>query len=232
MVVHGQRDLAVATMSLERLFDVTELNVVVPNTRVEYPPHGPVDDWLAQLKEPSVERKQAFYGEPTTKLCSRANMDIDEQLQFILTLSIPHLVDETPDLASPPPDLLSFLAHLQVSLEASYISPVPLPTPDLPHSARLSAPPRKASLLKAQSLNAHPSIYPPNTPNPTPSTAEPDRRYIRSEGTLLLASIWGQDKSPNSVEAFTMLWSEATTSWVAVYRLVVSVCMCLKYLMI
>lgn len=125
----------------------------------------------------------------------------------------------------PPTDVVTFLAHLQVSLEATYISATPT-VPDNPHSARLSAPPRTSSAgrLKSRLNNAHPSIFPPHTPNPTPSTADNDRRYVRSEGTLLLASIWGQDASENSQEAFSLILSEADRVWVAVYRLAVNVC--------
>lgn len=50
-------------MSFERLFASSLLNVVVPDTSVEYPPTGEPDEWLERLKSSSVERKQAFFGE-------------------------------------------------------------------------------------------------------------------------------------------------------------------------
>lgn len=77
---------------------------------------------------------------------------------------------------------------------------------------------------KASGHAHHPSIFPPSTPNPTPYSADQDRRYAKSEGTLLLASIWGQDTSDDSREAFSLLWSEAGRVWVAVYRLALTVC--------
>ena len=164
---------------------------------------------------------------------SLANGILDEQLQFMLTVCIEHPsadVSEEPD--KPPFDLLEFLAHLQVSLEATYISPIHTVTPDVGHTSRLPATPRTSSFgrLHVQSdaltprADLHPSIFPPYTPNPTPSTAGEDRRYIRSEGTLLLASIWGQNASEDSPEAFTLLWSRKHKIWVAVYRLGLTVC--------
>lgn len=51
-------------MSFEQLFASSVLNVVVPDTSVEYPPEGPADEWLKRLAASSVERKQAFFGAP------------------------------------------------------------------------------------------------------------------------------------------------------------------------
>jgi len=127
------------------------------------------------------------------------------------------------DIDHPPADLLAFLAHLQVSLEATYISSVPVTIPDTPRSNRISAPVQTTSFAQF-SESLHPHMVPPSTPNPTPFTAEYDRRYIRSEGTLLLTSIWGQDASEDSSEAFSLLWSQKESAWVAVYRLCVTVC--------
>lgn len=141
---------------------------------------------------------------------------------------INHPTSGTPaDTDHPPPDLLAFLAHLQVSLEATYISSLPAPVPDVPHSSRLSAPPRTTSLAMkhASRLNPHhPSILPPSTPNPTPAAADHDRRYVTSEGTLLLASIWGQNMSEDSRESFALLWSDEEQVWVATYQLAFTVC--------
>jgi hypothetical protein len=122
---------------------------------------------------------------------------------------------------SPSKELTSFLQHLQVSIEATYISPV-ASISETPTAARLSAPPRKDSMGKLNQRNTlavHPSIFPPNTPHPTPVTDDNDRQYVRSEGTLLYAGIWGQD----SHEAFTLFYSEAERKWIAVYQLNLSV---------
>lgn len=151
----------------------------------------------------------------------------DEQLQSLLTFRIEHPTSSSPpDPDHPPQALLTFLAHIQISLEATYISPVPAPSPEPRRTSRLSAPPRTASLAKPSSRLQphHPSIFPPNTPNPTPLSADHDRRYVTSEGTLLLASIWGQDVSEDSREAFSLLWSDEECVWVAVYRLSLTVC--------
>ncbi|KAG5644479.1 hypothetical protein DXG03_008306 [Asterophora parasitica] len=183
-------------MSFEQLFASSVLNVVVPDTSIEYPPQEPADLWLERLRGSSVERNQAFF---------------DEQLQALLTVRIDHPSSVPPEPKNPPQALLTFLAHTQVSLEATYISSVPAPNPDL-RTSRLSAPPRTAPLSKTHArlqVHAHhPSILPPSTPNPTPSSADHDRRYVTSEGTLLLASIWGQDTSEDSKEGFALLWSE------------------------
>lgn len=50
-------------MSFEHLFATSSLNVVVPDTSVEYPPTTDADDWLKRLQSSHVERKQAFFGE-------------------------------------------------------------------------------------------------------------------------------------------------------------------------
>ncbi|KAJ6490309.1 TRAPP trafficking subunit Trs65-domain-containing protein [Mycena vitilis] len=199
--------------ALEQLFNSAELDVVVPDTSLEYPPATVADDWLSRLKSENLERTQAFF---------------DEQLQALLTVRI----DQPPtsnsrDATHPPKDLLLFLSHLQISLEATYISSVPVgpSSPETPrlNTARLSAPPRTASLAKLNARSGHPPIFPPNTPNPTPSSAETDKRYLKSEGTLLLASIWGQNTSEDSQEGFTLLWSEEEEVWVAVYKLALTV---------
>lgn len=197
-------------MSFEQLFASSALNIVVPDTSVELPPQTTSDDWLTRLQSSSVERKQIFF---------------DEQLQSMLTFRVEHPTPSSPaDADHPPQPLIAFLAHIQVSLEATYISPDPTPTQDSVRIARLSAPPRTS--LPQSNLQLpphHPSVFPPTTPHPTPSSAEHDRRYVASEGTLLLAQIWGQDSSEDSLEAFSLLWSDKEQLWVAVYRLSLTV---------
>ncbi|KAJ6628896.1 TRAPP trafficking subunit Trs65-domain-containing protein [Mycena sp. CBHHK59/15] len=197
--------------TLGQLFASATLDVVVPDTSLEYPPATSTDDWLSRLNIGTLERTQAFF---------------DEQLQALLVVRVDHPpAASSIDPAHPPKELLSFLSHLQISLEATYISSVPagLGSPETPRTARLSAPPRTASLAKLSTRSAHPPIFPPNTPNPTPSSAETDKRYLKAEGTLLLASIWGQNSSADSQEAFSLLWSTEEEVWVAVYRLSLTV---------
>jgi len=214
----------------ERLFGSSVLNIVVPDTVLEYPPQTSTDDWLARLESGKYERKQAFFGESNhhhNGVLGSPHNCLDEQLQALLTIRIDHPNPGSPaEPNHPPQDLLGFLAHIQISLEATYISSSPAAAPETSRSALLPAPPRTGSFgkLKPRPNSYHPSIFPPPTPNPTPSSAEHDRRYIQSEGTLLLASIWGQNTSKDSQEAFSLLWSEAEQVWVAVYRLVLTVC--------
>ncbi|CAK5275359.1 unnamed protein product [Mycena citricolor] len=191
--------------ALQQLFASSELEVVVPDTSLEYPPPVAADGWLARLRSGKAERSQAYF---------------DEQLQPLLILRIDQPPSSTSkDPANPPKELVTFISHLQISLEATYISSVPVHSPqeDPLRTARLAAPPRTASLGPKRAN--HPSIFPPSTPNPTPLSAESDKRYLQSEGTLLLAGIWGQNTAENSKEAFSLLWSDEEDNWVAVYRL-------------
>jgi hypothetical protein len=165
-------------------------------------------------------------GEHPQNFRATADSYSDEQLQSILTFHVEHPAPSSPaDSDHPPQALLAFLAHIQISLEASYISAEPTPTQESVRTARLSAPPRTSLPLNSSRLQPnHPSIFPPTTPHPTPSSAEHDRRYVASEGTLLLAHIWGQDSSEDSSEGFSLLWSDKEQRWVAVYRLSLTVC--------
>lgn len=157
-----------------------------------------------------------------------SHITLDEQLHSLLLVKIDHPTPYEPaDPEHPPEDLLSLLAHVQVSLEATYISPAPIPPPDNRGAMRLSAPPRHPHSARPKShLDVHPSIYPPNTPNPTPSSGDNDRRYANAEGTLLLASIWGQNTLSDIHEKFTLLWSQEEQVWVAVYQLGLTVGKC------
>ncbi|KAF9262890.1 hypothetical protein L218DRAFT_980323 [Marasmius fiardii PR-910] len=236
------------TSRFEQLFGATVLDVVVPNTSLEFPPSQlSSDEWLDTLRSgTSNDRREAFF---------------DEHIQAVLTARIPHPEPENLTV-EPPAILLSFISHLQVSLEASYISP----TPDIPEvtstaTPRTDAPPRSVSLkgkkpmslnlspnssAKSPSQSYHPSILPPSTPIPTPASADTDRRYAQSEGIMLCTRIWGaegpstlgdedeEDSKKQEVarttkveakpqEAFHLLWSEKEKVWVAVYRVVFTV---------
>ncbi|KAF8635606.1 hypothetical protein AX15_000246 [Amanita polypyramis BW_CC] len=186
-------------MSFDQTFTSATLDVAVPDTSLDIPSQETIDDWLARVRTGSVDRKQAFF---------------DEQLRAFLIVRIKQ---PAPEDDAPPQPLLSLLAHLQVSFEATYISPVP-DTPQDPRITNLSTPPKSSSLSKGNPrLSLHPSIFPPNTPNPTPSTSEYDRKYLTSEGTLLLASIWGQTSSKDAKEGFTLVWSPEEQVWAAIY---------------
>ena len=69
LVAHLIARAGLLTM-LEELFNSSVLDVVVPDTSVEYPPNADADDWLMRLKSPTTERKQAFFGvTPFVYLC-------------------------------------------------------------------------------------------------------------------------------------------------------------------
>ncbi|KAH0828021.1 TRAPP trafficking subunit Trs65-domain-containing protein [Lanmaoa asiatica] len=155
------------------------------------------------FKQPHAERKQAFF---------------DEQLNLLLVMHIEHPSLNNPhDRHSPPRSLVDLLSHIQVSLEATYISKTP--NQGVLDTATLVRP-RTSSMPKGRPLSLHPSIFPPNTPNPIPSTTEGDRKYVQSEGTLLFSSIWGTKKATEeSKEKFALLFSESQRTWIAVYEL-------------
>ena len=152
----------------------------------------------------------------------------DEQLQSILVLRIRD-PDGNEEPEKPPASLIDLLAHIQVSFEASYISPVAA-APETPRTSRLLGTPRTGALPRPSGrLNPHPSILPPSTPNPTPATGDHDRKYIASEGTVLVAQIWGANTAEDSLESFALLWSDEEESWIAVYRMALTVCTCLVH---
>ena len=150
------------------------------------------------------------------------NKFADEQLQSFLVLSIKHPALESPDnFEYPPQVLLEILAHVQVSLEATYISTVA----EAPRTSRLLGTPRNGSMTRPSGrTNPHPSILPPSTPNPVPLTADQDRKYMASEGTLLVANIWGSSTAEDSSEGFALLWSEEQQAWLAIYCMAITVC--------
>ncbi|KAF6746016.1 TRAPP trafficking subunit Trs65-domain-containing protein [Ephemerocybe angulata] len=193
-------------MSLEQLFLVFRAKPHRPRHVPRIPPSKPLrTNGSVESRIGKIERKQAFF---------------DEQLQSLLLLRIQHPTPDIPaDPKSPPVLLLEFLNYLQVSLEASYISPMPVQASHEPTwTSRLSAPPRAMSARPSAGLSAHqpPSIFPPATPNPIDSTQG-------SEGAFLAAIIWGAGSAEQSKEAFSLLWSEKEKVWVAVYRLALTV---------
>ncbi|KAG1870266.1 TRAPP trafficking subunit Trs65-domain-containing protein [Suillus subalutaceus] len=193
--------------SFEDLFGSCTLEVIAPDTSIKFPEPGAADDWLVALKSSGIERRQAFF---------------DEQLHLFLIAQIPcPSADVDPN--DPPTFVLDFLAHVQVSLEATYISQTPTTLPETPQTARVLTPPRTSSIAKPRTTSLRPSLFPPHTPNPTPSSTEKDRKYAQSEGTLLLASIWGHRPADLSKEKFSLSYSEAKRAWLAVYELSLTV---------
>ncbi|KAJ3815926.1 TRAPP trafficking subunit Trs65-domain-containing protein [Lentinula aff. lateritia] len=222
----------------EDLFTSLELDVIVPESSITYPPSPNADEWLDQLH--IIDRKEAFF---------------DEHLQTLFTLRVPQSESlQNLDIDPPEPsrNLLDFLAHVQILLEASYISPIapnddtseytvsasPLPSSRLNPNIPSSPPPRTSSIKKPTHLNLsgllspnsgfgsashHPSILPPSTPNPMPASAAVDQRYLQAEGVVLTSRIWGQDGTEQEREGFSLLWSKRDRAWIAVYRTVLDI---------
>ena len=155
---------------------------------------------------------------------SLSNCHPDEQMSYFLILQVDEPGAADTDSSNPPSTLLQFLAHLQISMEAMFISSIPIVVTEASpaSSVFLSAPPRTAaSRLNPRSAASrhHPSIFPPATPNPMPAVAQNDRQYLNADGTILFSGIWGQDAS----EAFTLFWSEESKAWIAVFKLALAV---------
>ncbi|KAI6157886.1 TRAPP trafficking subunit Trs65-domain-containing protein [Pisolithus tinctorius] len=197
--------------SFETLFGACLLEVVVPNTSIDFPKRQDlVDDWLTALQERQADRKHAFF---------------DEQLRLFLIIKINLPPNPPHESRGLPPLLIHFLRHIQVSLDATYISRKSAETPVTPRADQVTGPPRSSSvgLSNPRPTSLHPSIFPPTTPNPIPSTAEADKKYVQSEGALLLSSIWGQGPVEHSGEKFAVFFSHSRREWVAVYQLFLNV---------
>ena len=159
---------------------------------------------------------------------------LDERLDFFLTIRFKQYGSPgslSPSAFAPPVQLLSFLNHLQVSLEASYIPPTPT---EEPSDARLPAPPTRTSSSlqtpKAKGLGIPLPIFPPQTPSPKPSTSETDKKYVYSEGVPLKSFIWGEDASEEA-DGFRFLRSSSLKYWVAIYKLTLPVGKCVLCVM-
>ncbi|KAH9932553.1 uncharacterized protein B0H18DRAFT_1115799 [Fomitopsis serialis] len=186
--------------SFEDLFNSSVLQVFAPGSALEFPDGvsgEKTKDWLSSLMQ--------TYGQE------------DEIINFVLIIRFPHSQEEsetTPEVVKPPISLLSFLAHLQISYEASTYLPSPLS-----RQLHLDKP---VALLAA----AHPNIFPPATPNPVPSAAKSDQQYVQSQGTQLTTGVWGDHHmgpTREMSEAFALLWAADEQEWVAVYRMSVLV---------
>ncbi|KAF9650873.1 hypothetical protein BDM02DRAFT_3092274 [Thelephora ganbajun] len=196
-------------ISFQDAFTSSTLDVVLADTSIPFPYDHDTqgDDWLAALKSTDAERSVAFF---------------DESLDYYLAVHLAgfNTGTATPSFADerrvPPPHLLAFLSHVQVSYDATYISSTPII--EEPQTGVTVSPPSRATSLLGPSRRPR-SIFPPTTPHPIPSAGEADRKYVKSEGTPLTAGIWGD----NPDEAFQLLWSRKEKAWVAIFKLVVNV---------
>lgn len=147
---------------------------------------------------------------------------LDERLEFLLTIRLKGNPPSSPAPSKPKPSglLLSFLSHLQVTIDVSYISP---DVSDVAFRGR-PIPIRTTSINRdSPGLQVPSQLLPPQTPSPMPRSDESDEIYVNSEGTLLRSFIWG-DESSNSEDTFRLLWLEKQKDWLAVYKLNTSVC--------
>jgi hypothetical protein len=206
----------------EQVFNTIQISLLVPEESVQLPADAATssESWLSSLSN-LTDRKLAFF---------------DERLLAYFLVRIPF--DEPDERGLAPTSLLTFLTHLQISLDASYISPIPQEAPPAPapSAGRLLGPPpagraRPRGSPTGSTLKPRPPpLVPPHTPNPTPQMAESDARYAAAEGVQLLAYIWGE---PNSADAerkeeFALGWAKSDKEWNAIYRLEVPVGMHLR----
>lgn len=148
----------------------------------------------------------------------RSTSTKDEHVSSLLILRIP-CEKLGPILSSsdiPGPVLLTLLSHLQITLEASYISPTPNNA-----ASNLILPVNR-------SKRAMSPLMPPQTPHPVPQTSTPDAQYARSDpGVVMQSYLWGEGKSRKSENPddtlFNLFPIKAERAWVAVYKLDVSV---------
>ena len=202
----------------EQVFNTAQISLLVPEESVQLPVDATSssESWLSSLSS-LTDRKLAFF---------------DERLLAYFLVRIPF--DGPDENGLTPIELLTFLTHLQISLDASYISPIPqeTPPPPAPSTGRLLGPPpagrakpRGSSPTGSTVKPRPPPLVPPHTPNPTPQMAESDAKYAAAEGVQLLAYIWGDPSSADTErkEEFALGWSESCKEWNAMYRLEVPV---------
>jgi hypothetical protein len=76
----------------EELFNLVILEVIVPDTSVQFPDQSVVDKWFSIMNGNKVDRKQAFFGLSlalTLAGASTNSIPLDEQLQSLLLIHIP-----------------------------------------------------------------------------------------------------------------------------------------------
>lgn len=54
--------IAMSMPSFEDFFGSCTLEVIAPDTSIDFPEPGAADDWLVALKSSGIERRQAFFG--------------------------------------------------------------------------------------------------------------------------------------------------------------------------
>lgn len=138
---------------------------------------------------------------------------IDERLYLLMCVKLPN----------EPDSLAAALQRLQISLEASYISPF------IPTSQSRSPTPGNATSPAQLRPRGPAQIIPPTTPNPVPHTNPPDRQYAQADtGVILQTYVWGDSRTrPNASlpkahpgkDNFIIAWSAEENAWIALYEL-------------
>ncbi|KAG8990728.1 hypothetical protein FRB94_013153 [Tulasnella sp. JGI-2019a] len=148
---------------------------------------------------------------------------------------------------SPPAALGTFLSHLQISMEASYVSPVVPFMTGGNGTPRTGTPSERANASENSPHGRPPlptSIFPLalgppnrkglrdsvlNSLHPIPSTAAHDAAFVKAGegGAVVQSYIWGEGREKEAVDAvgkaFALLWSDEQEAWVAVYKLDIAV---------
>jgi hypothetical protein len=201
---------------LEQLFNDAVLSLLTPENALKLPAELPgPNTWLQELAS-TTDRKLAYF---------------DEVLSAFLVIRV-HVEPPESD-GRPPADLITFLTFLQVSFDASYISPEQAPPPPTftlsntpgqllgpPPPGRSGSKPRTGSPLKPRP----PPLVPPQTPNPTPRMEDSEKRYAVAEGIQLHSFIWGDAAAKDDRrDDFTISWDEPTKKWVIIYRMDVTI---------
>lgn len=169
-----------------------------------------------------------------------------------MKLPAPPRDDADPSSSSPQPtkEILSFLRHLQVTIDSSYVSPLPsdgspnlqstsqfgqqggqhYPFPSTPSGVPSTPTSRRAS--GALSLPSHiarrvsggpplPSGSPtPSTPLPTPSVGSNEERRYVRSEGV---SVWSSIWTPSTTNGLYLAWSEEENLWVGIWALDVPV---------
>ena len=129
----------------------------------------------------------------------------------------------SPSDHNPPPSLLTFFNHLQITLDAIYIPPTP--TVSIPNPRLSVIPPRSSSAATtptSKGLGIPFPTAPPQTPSPKPITSDNDKQYAFAEGAVLKSFVWG-DNEEDREDGFRLLWSKGDKCWIAFYKLSLTV---------
>ncbi|KAG8903162.1 hypothetical protein FRB99_003663 [Tulasnella sp. 403] len=211
---------------LEQIFTSCKLEIVVPDGEFHLPEsfssHGL--QWLHDTKQDGNVRDVAFFAVTIPSDCLSSTSSSTNQ--------------GNSDADAVPARLALFLAHLQVSMDLSYVPPVPSPTPNPPpnSSPHLQLPPAPHQSRTPPSHGVGPvPLQPPHTPSPIPATTGSDTAYASARNVesspVVHSYIWGETRDVvDSERRFSVFLQHEEDGddipkgrWVLVYRLDVPV---------